>query len=240
MNKDYKYKYYKYKNKYLELRGGLLKRYEHIEIVRDFCDNTNPKYKNCEERNLNTISINDKDEHEFINLKKSIISERNIKNIIRSVDTDDFLNKLKENPEKIRHVLGFFNIEIPYVLSDKCIELGKKEADCGLSVGTVVEKDKINDVFNENIPREKIYNASKGKGKINLNKVVNELKNDGVEYLMLEAAGIKDSRLIVLYKYYGFKVLYNTHLVNLYDDQWLLNENVLMYGNINDIIRLTS
>lgn len=234
---DYKYKYRKYKTKYLELlRGGEIKYYYEM-MVNDFCNNTKDTYRNCESRNLNVISILDNDDYEFKIFKNSILYPENVK--ITSKHSGDFLNILTVDSSKIRLMEGFFGIKKKYATTQECTSIGLKSDACGLDVGTVVPKEKINVVFKEKtVDSTRDYDASKGKGKLNLNKVANILKEQGIKYIMLEAAS-QDGILVNLYKSYGFVILLNKWF-KTYDFEVYPNENPLMFGHIDDIIRLTS
>ena len=108
--------------------GG--KRYEYRAKINAFCDSTNEKYKNCNERHVNTVDINIIDDNKLDKIRKAEnIEKLPIKNII--------------NNNEIAELVGFYNIHKRYDSKEKC----SNNTNCGLDIGTVVNKDRLGDIF---------------------------------------------------------------------------------------------
>jgi hypothetical protein len=232
----YKYKYLKYKSKYHSLKqqiGGM--KYYGNGIVPEFCYDTSEEYKNCNKRNLNIIEINEPDTVEFEKIYREILDTRNIPLHITSDDRyNDFIHNMKHNKNSIRQLLGFYNIKKKYDLPSNCT------GTCNLDDGTFVEKNKLATVFKQEFVQKMKtdnFDATKGKGRLNLNKIMIDLKNENVTYIILEAAGAEP--LIKLYQTYGFYLLTTSYMANIFEDEWYESKNALMYGYIDDVINAT-
>jgi hypothetical protein len=243
---NYKQKYLKYKQKYLNLKneiGGWEVRHPYEKKVPEFENDTNPQYINSAERNLNTININgvDASSNHYETIKTNIehnISNHNIKreSIPNKAEFDEFVSLLGANSDKIIEIEGFTNVYENY----------KEKQD----IGTYVDESDIGVIFKStsipNIPiktkkvndaEQKGFFASDGVGKKHLNQRMIEYKAKGVKYVMLEAAG--GSRLVDLYKEYGFTLLSNgyEHVAYGFPQQ---SSTSLMFANIDTIIANTN
>jgi hypothetical protein len=241
----YKSKLLKYKNQ----EGGVEEVHMLQEVVPEFANNTKETYRNVTPRTLNSITLFTRDgtvedSVTYINLKFTIL--HNQSKIARTDATThmitDFLNILKtetpSSPQLIVQMEGFFSIIRDY----------KKDMDSG----TYVTEDLFNEIFLvDKIPAAiniggtfgKGFSASKGKGRENLNRVARELRDRGVKYMMLEAAG--KGGLVDLYNGYGFKSI----LLPKYSAYFLIDsemvyggesENHIMIGKIDEIILKTA
>lgn len=214
--------------------GGDSVFHRYTKFIPDFCHKTNPDYKNCEERNLNTIETGDSTEYEYIKLKREAQHPENVKNYIEP--NGDFLADLRDD-KNVRVVTGFYNIEIPYGHAPSDNQLTK----ASLAEGTYVTAANINKVFKEPIDKLQDKNAivswSKGAGRKNMQKVAQKLQSEGVKWLMLDAAGTEILKKI--YESYGFKMLLNGYKKNVIEDEWGSSSNYFMYGTIDNIIANT-
>jgi hypothetical protein len=236
----YKSKLLKYKNQ----QGGV--REEHLlqEVVPEFANNTKEPYRNVTPRTLNRITLftrdgTAEDPETYTSLKTTIL--RNESAIAITPVITEFLNILKTegptSPQLIVQMEGFFSIITDY----------QKD----MNSGTYVKEDLFNEIFlADKIPTAinisrilgKGFSASKGKGKENLNKVARELRERGVQYMMLEAAGTEG--LVDLYDRYGFKsILHNYNMYMLMDSVIThvgKSQNYIMIGKIDEIILKTT
>lgn len=209
-----------YKKKYLNIKkllGGEETRYEHRGFIKDFCDNTNPDYKNCDERVLNVITIQDKDEFDFLAGISTILYPKNNKYRKSSVIIEKFISLIRHSEFKsIRHLEGFYNKKIRY---DNKLKDNTCTGECGLEHGTIVDSAERGNIIFKTKTRIP-FNASKGSGKKNLNIVAKKLRNDdGCKYLFLFSSGCE--ALVNVYKSYGFEVILDGDFFkNVFQDEY--------------------
>lgn len=245
---DYKYKYLKYKNKYIKLVGGSINdqtggvinwdksgyyNFDFLFGVKELCENTYQNYKNCDIRKLNTIKIMKIDDETFDHL----FCATNMLSLPRH-----FMHLIaKKNSDKIVFLDTFFNSHVIYDLPENCIKNNYSELKCSMENGVIVERKNFNNVFkdpnilfNYKIESNGNFNAAKGAGRKNLKNVVENLKNNGVEYIILHPAG--SDKLINYYKNMGFNYTLNNVVVFINDKKNVYYNPDLLMGQVDDIL----
>jgi len=243
---NFEKKYLKYKNKYISLKkhlGGFRNTYNYMKVVPEFLpDTTNIGFSNDTPRTLNSITITGVDDHsnDYEETRRNIL--QNEAKIINKDDhiVKDFIALLKQKSREIIELKGFYNKSIDYktnttngtyVKQTDFNEVFKQEKIQSISVS---DKDKIG----------KVFDSSKGIGKKNLHNVMTEYKGKNIKYVFFDVAGTIDGGLVSLYKHYGFVVLMDKYNFYFTGDNGKIESfpsyNVIMFGNIDDIIRRTS
>ena len=206
-----------------ERKTGSGDKFRLFKQIEDFCYRTVSGYKNCDERTVNVIEMQDKDEADYARLIRDLQHGGNSS----FITNEDVKNTIINNPEKVVYMKGFFNI--------------KKDYKNDQAKGTFVKQDDIAEIFEESYtpPEDKRkdngYLWSKKYGKENLNTTAQKLKEQGKEYIVLEASGKEG--LVNLYKKYGFNILINRNYnTNIFGNEFLPTQNPIMFGKIDDVI----
>lgn len=215
------------------------------------CNETKDEYKNCETRHVNTINIDKVSDDKLEYLKEAITHDVNrdlLHDFKETIKYQGYEEELIANNKqnKIYYIEGFYNKLINY---EKCT--GEDDEDCGLNVGTVVNKHRAEEVFKEEYinspelkrledPDGKKYIMVKGKGfgKKNLNIAANWVKSQGGEYIYLHAAG--GEGLTKYYERMGFiHKIHNVGIITLEDGTIIRYPDPLLVGKVDNIIKET-
>jgi len=177
---------------------------------------------------LNTITIVDNINVIDFNEVATIILKNRDKINITAITKEKLLKYIGEKNPNIVEIEGFFNIKKDY-----------KEAQ---NDGTFVKETDFDEIFQpDKIPKNitsEGFEPYKGSGKKNLNTIMKILKKQGVEYVILEAAG--GTGLINLYIKYGFKSIIKGYDYYLGEEKLYVSTNHIMFGLIDDIIEHSS